>query len=107
MTPTNDNDTTQRSTTVRVAVRVPDGGDGDLVADAERRLTHATGVRRATVEDLHGIEPKLSATRLTATATIDSRPSLPPPEIRSRLADVSGVDPLAGGGDGTSQTHGR
>lgn len=107
MTLTNDNDTTQRSTTVRVAIRVPDGGNGDLVADAERRLTHATGVRRATVEDLHGIEPKLSATRLTATATIDSRSSLPPPELRSRLADVSGVDPLTGDEDVAAQTHDR
>jgi hypothetical protein len=93
---TSDNDTAQR-TTIRVAIRVPNGGDEDLVTDAEQRLTRAVGVVQATVEELHGIEPKLSATRVTATVTVESVPSLPPPELRSRLADVSGVDPLAEG----------
>jgi len=32
---------------------------------------------------------------VTATVTVESRSSFPPPELRSRLADVSGVDPLA------------
>lgn len=95
MTLTSDNDTAQRTTPVRVSIRVPNGGNEDLVTDAEGRLTRAVGVVRATVEELHGIEPKLSATRVTATVTVESRSSLPPPELRSRLADVSGVDPLA------------
>lgn len=107
MTPTNDNDTTQQTTTVRIAIRVPDGGDGDLVTDAEQRLVRTEGVVRATVDELHGIEPGLSATRVTATATVDSRSSLPPPTLLARLADVSGVDPLADDGDGASQNHGR
>ena len=111
MTLTNDNDTTQRTTTVRVAIRVPNGADGDLVTNAEQRLMRTVGVVRATIDELHAIEPGLSATRVTATITVESRSSLPPPKLRARLADVSGVDPLAddgdGDGDGASQNHGR
>jgi hypothetical protein len=95
MTLTSDSNTAQRTTTVRVAIRVPNGGDGDLVTDAEGRLTRTEGVVQATVDELRGIEPRLSATRVTATATVESRSSLPPPEFRSRLADVFGIDPLA------------
>ena len=94
MTLTSDNDTAQR-TRIRVSIRVPNSGDEDLVTGAEGRLMRAVGVVRATVEELHGIEPKLSATHVTATVTVESRSSFPPPELRSRLADVSGVDPLA------------
>jgi hypothetical protein len=92
---TSDNDTAQRTTTVRVSIRVPNGGNENLVTDAEQRLTRAVGVVGATVEELHGIEPTLSATRVTATVTVELASSLPPPELRSRLADVSGVDPFA------------
>jgi hypothetical protein len=93
MTLTSDDDTVQR-TTIRVAIRVPNGGDADLVTDAEQRLARAVGVVHASVAELHRIEPKLSATCVTATVTVESAPSLPPPELRSRLADMSGVDPL-------------
>jgi hypothetical protein len=96
MTLASDNDTAERKTTIRVAIRVPNGGDEDLITDAEQRLTRAEGVERATVDALHEIEPTLSAMRVTATVTVESASSLPPPELRSRLADVSGVDPLAG-----------
>jgi hypothetical protein len=92
---TSDDDTAQRTTTVRVSIRVPNGGNEDLVTDAEGRVMRAEGVARAIVDELHGIEPKLSATHVTATVTVESRSSFPPPELRSRLADVSGVDPLA------------
>jgi len=91
---TSDDDTAQR-TRIRVSIRVPNSGDEDLVTGAEGRLMRAVGVVHASVAELHKIEPKLSATRVTATVTVESRSSFPPPELRSRLADVSGVDPLA------------
>ena len=96
MTVTSNNDTKQRTPTVLVAVRVAHGGNKDLVTDAEHRLACAEGVVQATIDELHEIEPTLSATRLIATVTIELTTSLSIPELRNRLAGAPGVEVLDG-----------
>ncbi|CCQ33151.1 hypothetical protein [Halorhabdus tiamatea] len=94
MTVTDNGKTAPRTTTIRVAIRVPNDGAVDLVTDAERRLRRTSGVVRATIDELHGIEPGLSATRVRATATVETA-SVSDSALRDRLADHAGVDVLA------------
>jgi len=90
-----DNDKTAPRTTIRVAIRVPNDGAVDLVTDAERRLRRASGVVRATIDELDGIEPRLSATHVIATATVETS-SVSGSALRDRLTDRAGVEILAG-----------
>lgn len=94
MTVTGNDKTAPRTTTIRVAIRAPNDGAVDLVTDAERRLRRTTGVVRATIDELDGIEPGLSATRVRATATVETA-SVSDSALRDRLADRAGVDLLA------------
>jgi len=67
---TSDNDT--RQTTMTVTVRVPNGADGDLTTNAQRRLSRADGVFDVTVTELRGVEPGLSATLVTIVVTVET-----------------------------------
>ena len=89
---TSDNDP-ETKVTVEVTIRIPSGASGDLVTDAEERLTRATGVVDATVAELHGIEPRLSATIITVEVTIQVAPVLSDTEkLRQHLAEAPGVE---------------
>jgi uncharacterized membrane protein len=85
-----DHDTdTRRTASTVVTVRVPGGADGDLATEIERRLARADDVDRAAVTDLRGLRPGLSATIVTAAATVttDRRAGL-----ADALVEVTGVE---------------
>lgn len=58
---TSDNDP-ESTTAAVVTIRIPCGADSGLVTDAEERLSRAEGVADVTLDELHSIDPKLSAT---------------------------------------------
>jgi len=78
--------------TTTVAVRVPHDSDADLETGAERRLSRLDGVREATVAELRGLRPGLSATVVTVTATIDS--SISVAELRDRFQSSTSIDAI-------------
>jgi hypothetical protein len=92
-----DTDTDHLTTTARVAIRVPRSADATLVTAAEGRLDRADGVVGATIEAVHAVEPGLSATHVTATATIELAASTASAG-RAHLADTLGVDVLESDG---------
>jgi len=67
---TSDNET--RQTTMTVTVRVPNGTDGDLLTNAERRLCRVEGVSTVTVDELRSLRPGLSATEVTVHITVEA-----------------------------------
>ncbi|WP_226013564.1 hypothetical protein [Halomicrobium salinisoli] len=89
---TSDDETRQTNEAV-VSVRVPDGADGDLATEAERRLSRADGVSDASVEGLRGPDPGLSATVVTVDVTVETTAG-----GRSRvgvaLDEITGVEVL-------------
>lgn len=95
MTVTDNDKTAPRMTTIKLGIRVPNDGPSDLVADAERRLRRVDGITRTTIEELHDIDPGLSATRVRVTATVETA-SVSDSALRDRLTDRAGVEPLAG-----------
>lgn len=80
---------------VTVTIRIPNGGDGDLLDNAERRLSRAPGIQ-ATVASIVGIEPRLSATVVTVEAVIERNSLMTDTPLRERLADVSGLESIDG-----------
>jgi hypothetical protein len=99
---TSDNDS-ETTVAAEVTIRIPCGASGDLVGDAEARLIRPAGVTAATVDELHGIEPRLSATAITVTITIQVTPSLSDnEELRDHLADVPGLESINRIGTSTS-----
>ena len=83
------------TTTATARIRIPHGGDGDLVDNAERRLSQATSVE-ATVEALAGIEPDLSATVVTVEVTIVLDDPMTDALLCERLADAPGLESIEG-----------
>lgn len=79
-------------TTAVVAVRIPHGSDGGLATDAERRLARLDGVRDVTVDELRGLQPRLSATVATVGVAIDSTVS--DAELRDRFGASADVDAI-------------
>lgn len=67
---TTDNET--RQTRMTVTVRVPNGTDGDLLTNAERRLCRAEGVSTVTVDELRSLQPGLSATEVTVHISVEA-----------------------------------
>ena len=90
MAVTSTNDSTATTTAV-VAIRVPCGADGDLVTDAEERLSRVEDVDAVTIDELHSIDPKLSATTITVEITVRWTATMTDEEISDRLAEVSGL----------------
>jgi hypothetical protein len=80
---------------VTVTIRIPNGGDGDLLDNAERRLSRAPGIQ-ATVASIVGIEPRLSATVVTVAAVIERNGPRTDAPLRERLAEVAGLESIDG-----------
>ena len=90
MAVTNTNDSASTTTAV-VAIRVPCGADGDLVTDTEKRLSRVEDVAAVTIDELHSIDPKLSATITTVEVTLHWTAIMTDEKISERLAKVSGL----------------
>ncbi|WP_353635428.1 hypothetical protein ABSL23_16310 (plasmid) [Halobacterium sp. NMX12-1] len=93
MAVTNTNDSASTTTAV-VMIRVPCGADGDLVTDAEERLSRVEDVNAVTIDELHSIDPKLSATIITVKITLHWTATMTDEEISDRLAEVSGLESI-------------
>ena len=93
MAVTNTNDSASTTTAV-VTIRVPCGADGDLVTDAEERLSRVEDVNAVTIDELHSIDPKLSATVITVKITLHWTATMTDEEISDRLAEVSGLESI-------------
>jgi len=93
MAVTSTNDSTATTTAV-VMIRIPCGADGDLVTDAEQRLSRVKDVNAVTIDELHSIDPKLSATVITVEITLHWTATMTDEEISDRLAEVSGLESI-------------
>jgi hypothetical protein len=82
------------TTTAVVTIRIPCGADGDLVTDAEKRLSRAENVDVVRIDDLHGIAPKLSATAITVGITLCWTTTMTNTEMRRRLVEVPGLESI-------------
>lgn len=87
---TSDNDADATVPAV-VTIRVPSGADGDLVTDAEERLSRAEGIADVTIDELYDIDPRLSATVVTVGVVVQPTTALTEAELRERLADGPGL----------------
>jgi hypothetical protein len=90
---TSDNDT-ESTTAAVVTIRIPCGADSDIVTDAEERLSRGEDIDGVTVDDLHGIEPKLSATAITVGITLRWTTTMTETEVRRRFAEVPGLESI-------------
>jgi len=87
------NTTDLDSTTIAVVtIRIPCGADGDLVTDAEKRLSRPEPIDDVTIDELDSIEPQLSATLITVEITVLWATAIGEEEVRDRLASVSGLE---------------
>ena len=93
MAVTNTNDSVSTTTAV-VTIRIPCEADGDLVGNAEERLSRIVDIDDVTIDDLHSIEPRLSATVITVEITLRWPTMLTGGEIKARLAEVSGLESI-------------
>lgn len=82
------------TTTAVVTIRVPCGGERPLVTDAEKRLSRIVNVDDVTIDELHSIEPKLSATLITVAIALRWTATMTDAEIRTRLTEVSGIESI-------------
>jgi hypothetical protein len=90
MTLTSDTETNQA--TMTVTVRVPNGTDGDLLTNAERRLSRADGVSGATVVEVKQLQPGLSATDVTVEVTIETTRTQSPRSVVESLETLTGIE---------------
>jgi len=82
------------TTTAVVTIRIPCGADGDVVTNAEERLSRAEHVDDVTIDDLHRLDPTLSATVITVGISLRSTPTMTDAKLKDRLADVSGLESI-------------
>jgi hypothetical protein len=82
-------DETESTATAIVVVRVPRDSEADLATDAECRIARADGVSDVTVDELRGMEPRLSATIVTVLATMRTTDST---ALDERLAETHGIE---------------
>ena len=82
------------TTTAVVTIRIPCGADGNLVTDAEKRLSRPETIDDVTIDELASIEPQLSATLITVEITVQWSTAISKEEIRDRLKDVSGLESI-------------
>ena len=78
-----------------VTIRIPCGADGNLVTDAEQRLSRLKVIDDVTIDELDGIEPQLSATLITVDITVQWATAIGEEDIRDSLAGVSGVESVS------------
>lgn len=95
MTITSDTETRQTNDVV-VSVRIPNGTDGDLTTEAERRLSRADGVVDVAVEGLRGLEPGLSATVVTVAVTVEFDRGADGVAMPEALGELTGVEMVGG-----------
>jgi len=88
-----DNDP-EPTTTAVVTIRIPCGADSDLVTDAEKRLSRGENTDTVTVDEMHGIAPKLSATAITVGITIRWTTTMTDAQVRKRLAKAPGLESI-------------
>ena len=88
-----DNDP-EPTTTAVVTIRIPCGANSDLVTDAEKRLSRGENTDTVTVDEMHGIVPKLSATTITVGITIRWTMKMTDAQVRRRLGEVPGLESL-------------
>ena len=82
------------TTTGVVTIRIPCGAASDLVTDAEERLSRAENIDAVAVDELHGIDPKLSATVVTVGVTLRGTAAMTDAQVRRRLAAVPGLESI-------------
>ncbi|TKX74459.1 hypothetical protein EXE46_08810 [Halorubrum sp. GN11_10-6_MGM] len=82
------------TTTAIMTIRIPCGADGNLVTDAEDRLSQTAAVDDVLIDELHSIEPKLSATVITVEVALRWTTTMTQGEIRDRLAEVPGLESI-------------
>lgn len=75
-----------------VAVRVPENSDADLVTAAENRLNSVDAIRSAQVDGFQAIDPRLSATVVTVTASLEPRASVD--DVREGLSDTVAIEEI-------------
>ncbi|WP_141551689.1 hypothetical protein [Natrinema sp. CBA1119] len=90
---TNDNDPGPTATAV-VTIRIPCGADSDLVTDAEERLSRAENIDTVTIDEMRGIDPKLSATAIIVSITLRWTTTMTDAEVSRRLAEVPGLESI-------------
>lgn len=83
---------TRQTTTLVVTVRVPNGADGDLTTNAERRLSRADGIFAVTVEELRDLQPGLSATNVTVRIRVETAEARTTQSVEDTLAGQTGVE---------------
>lgn len=88
------NNRSESTTTAVVTIRIPCGADGDLVTDAEERLSRAEGIDDVMIDELPDIDPKLSATVITVGITLRCTTTMTDVEVRRRLAEVAGLESI-------------
>ena len=93
MAVTTTDDTEPTVQTAIVAIRVPNGAEGDLTREAERRLSRIDGVDEASVDGLRGLEPRLSATVATVEVAIRTEDAVA--DLRDGLSAGAGVEDVA------------
>ena len=84
----------ESTTTAVVTIRIPCGTGGDIVTDAEKRLSRPETIDDVTITELDSIEPHLSATLITVEITLQWATASSETEIRDRLAGVSGLESI-------------
>jgi hypothetical protein len=82
------------TTTAVVTIRIPCGADSDIVTDAEERLSRAEGIDTVTIDELRSLNPNLSATVVIVGITLRWTTAMTDAEVRSRLAEVSGLESI-------------
>ena len=84
----------ESTTTAVVTVRIPCGADSDLVTDAEERLSRAENIDAVAIDELHGIDPQLSATIVTVGVTLRWTAATTDAQVRRWLAAVPGFESI-------------
>lgn len=83
---------TRGATETVVSIRIPNGAGEDLETEAERRLSRVAGVRDATIEEMQGLEPGLSATVVTVNVTVQTTEDVGSEAPTELFADAVGID---------------
>ena len=84
----------ESTTNAVVTLRIPRGADGDLVTNAEERLSRAEHIAGVVIEDVRSLDPQLSATIITVDVTLTWTMEGDDPAVRERLANVPGLESI-------------
>lgn len=78
------------TTTVNITIRIPESAIGGLVTEAERRLGGIAGISAVKDANVRGIEPRLSATFVTMSTTIEH--TITADKLRDRITDTRCIE---------------